>query len=115
IQSIQRTPSEKNLAALELALHQWQKKNPKEFAQRGELVKTLQFEMVSLQSHIQRNRSKDANVFGIAIDPKAVEAFESKLVFDGIGRVVGLVEPLTEHEINSLKSFGVVSPTLTNS
>ncbi|MEZ8532487.1 MARTX multifunctional-autoprocessing repeats-in-toxin holotoxin RtxA [Vibrio cyclitrophicus] len=115
IQSIQRTPSEKNLAALELALHQWQQKNPKEFAQRGELVKTLQFEMVSLQSHIQRNRSKDANVFGIAIDPKAVEAFESKLVFDGIGRVVGLVEPLTEHEINSLKSFGVVSPTLTNS
>ncbi|TVU66077.1 MARTX multifunctional-autoprocessing repeats-in-toxin holotoxin RtxA [Vibrio atlanticus] len=115
IQSIQRAPSESNLALLELAVEQWQQKHPKEFAQRGELVKTLQFEIVSLQSHIQKNRSKDAGIFGIAIDPKSVEAFESKVVFDGVGRVIGLVEPLADDQINSLKSLEVVSPTLTNS
>lgn len=115
IQSIQRIPSESNLAVLELAVEQWQQNNPKEFAQRGEMVKTLQFEIVSLQSHIQKNRSKDAGIFGIAIDPKSVEAFESKVVFDGVGRVIGLVEPLADAQINSLKSLEVVSPTLTNS
>lgn len=115
IQSIQRAPSESNLALLELAVEQWQQKHPKEFTQRGELVKTLQFEIVSLQSHIQKNRSKDAGIFGIAIDPKSVEAFESKVVFDGVGRVIGLVEPLADDQINSLKSLEVVSPTLTNS
>ena len=115
IQSIQRIPSESNLAVLELAVEQWQQNNPKEFAQRGEMVKTLQFEIVSLQSHIQKNRSKDAGIFGIAIDPKSVEAFESKVVFDGVGRVIGLVEPLADAQINSLKSLEVVSTTLTNS
>ncbi|WP_299014849.1 MARTX multifunctional-autoprocessing repeats-in-toxin holotoxin RtxA [uncultured Photobacterium sp.] len=115
IQYVQRMPSEDNLAALEQALQKWQEKNPNEFAQRSELVKPLQFEIVSLQSHIQASRAKDADVFGIAIDPKAAEAFESKVVFDGIGRVAGLVEPLAEDEISRLQSLEVVSPTQTNS
>ncbi|MGR5146438.1 MARTX multifunctional-autoprocessing repeats-in-toxin holotoxin RtxA [Photobacterium alginatilyticum] len=112
---VQQTPSEDNLAALEQALQKWQKKCPNEFARRSELVKPLKFEIASLQSHIQASRAKDADVFGIAIDPKAAEAFESKVVFDGIGRVAGLVEPLAADEISRLQSLEVVSPTQTNS
>ena len=113
--AIQHTPSEANLASLELALHQWQEKNPNEFAERSKLIKSLQFEIASLQSHIQTYRAKEAGIFGMAIDPKSAETFESKVVFDGIGRVAGLVEPLAVDELSLLKSHQVVSLTQTNS
>jgi len=113
--AIQNTPSEVNLANLEQALQQWQETNPNEFAERSKLIKSLQFEVASLQSHIQTHRAKEAGVLGMAIDPKNAETFESKVVFDGIGRVAGLVEPLAADELSLLKSHKVVSLTQTNS
>lgn len=115
VQRVQKNPSEETLVALEGALQQWQDKHPKEFEQRSEQVQSLRTEMTALESHIQTSRAKSEGVLGLAIAPKATQDFGSKVIFDGIGRILGLTESLTPDEVSRLKAQEVISLTQKNS
>ncbi|WP_429134978.1 MARTX multifunctional-autoprocessing repeats-in-toxin holotoxin RtxA [Aeromonas hydrophila] len=112
---VQQQPSEANLGLLEQSLTQWQARDPKEFARRGEQVKALRFEAASLLSHTFASRAKSAGVYGLALPPEQAARFEDQLVFDGIGRIIGVVGELSATDIAKVSELGIRSLTETNS
>ncbi|MCV3274916.1 MARTX multifunctional-autoprocessing repeats-in-toxin holotoxin RtxA [Aeromonas hydrophila] len=112
---VQQQPSEANLGLLEQSLTQWQTRDPKEFARRGEQVKALRFEAASLLSHTFASRAKSAGVYGLALPPEHAARFEDQLVFDGIGRIIGAVGELSATDIAKVSELGIRSLTETNS
>ncbi|AXV35255.1 peptidase C80 [Aeromonas hydrophila] len=112
---VQQQPSEANLGLLEQSLTQWQTRDPKEFARRGEQVKALRFEAASLLSHTFASRAKSAGVYGLALPPEHTARFEDQLVFDGIGRIIGAVGELSATDIAKVSELGIRSLTETNS
>ncbi|MFQ2341854.1 MARTX multifunctional-autoprocessing repeats-in-toxin holotoxin RtxA [Aeromonas dhakensis] len=112
---VQQQPSEANLGLLEQSLTQWQTRDPKEFARRGEQVKALRFEAASLLSHTFASRAKSAGVYGLALPPEQAARFEDQLVFDGIGRIIGAVGELSATDIAKVSELGIRSLTETNS
>ncbi|WP_378080511.1 MARTX multifunctional-autoprocessing repeats-in-toxin holotoxin RtxA [Aeromonas bestiarum] len=112
---VQQQPSEANLGLLEQSLSQWQARDPKEFAQRGEQVKALRFEAASLLSHTFAFRAKAAGVHGLALPPEQTARFEHQLVFDGIGRITGVVGELSASDIARVTELGIRPLTDTNS
>ncbi|MFM5112840.1 MARTX multifunctional-autoprocessing repeats-in-toxin holotoxin RtxA [Aeromonas hydrophila] len=112
---VQQQPSEANLGLLEQSLTQWQTRDPKEFARRGEQVKALRFEAASLLSHTFASRAKSAGVYGLALPPEHAARFEDQLVFDGIGRIIGAVGELSATDIAKVNELGIRSLTETNS
>ncbi|MGU5793553.1 MARTX multifunctional-autoprocessing repeats-in-toxin holotoxin RtxA [Aeromonas hydrophila] len=112
---VQQQPSEANLGLLEQSLTQWQARDPKEFARRGEQVKALRFEAASLLSHTFASRAKSAGVYGLALPPEHAARFEDQLVFDGIGRIIGAVGELSATDIAKVSELGIRSLTETNS
>ncbi|OSP51466.1 RTX toxin RtxA [Aeromonas hydrophila] len=112
---VQQQPSETNLGLLEQSLTQWQTRDPKEFARRGEQVKALRFEAASLLSHTFASRAKSAGVYGLALPPEQAARFEDQLVFDGIGRIIGVVGELSATDIAKVSELGIRSLTEINS
>ncbi|WP_339010108.1 MARTX multifunctional-autoprocessing repeats-in-toxin holotoxin RtxA [Aeromonas popoffii] len=112
---VQQQPSEANLGLLEQSLSQWQARDPKEFAQRGELVTALRFEVASLQSHTFAFRAKAAGVYGLALPPEQTARFEHQLLFDGIGRITGAVGELSAADIARVTELSIRPLTDTNS
>ncbi|WP_258224802.1 MARTX multifunctional-autoprocessing repeats-in-toxin holotoxin RtxA, partial [Aeromonas sp. HMWF014] len=112
---VQQQPSEANLGLLEQSLSQWQARDPKEFAQRGELVTALRFEVASLQSHTFAFRAKAAGVYGLALPPEQTARFEHQLLFDGIGRITGAVGELSATDIARVTELSIRPLTDTNS
>ncbi|AJE37253.1 TPA: MARTX multifunctional-autoprocessing repeats-in-toxin holotoxin RtxA [Aeromonas hydrophila] len=112
---VQQQPSETNLGLLEQSLTQWQTRDPKEFARRGEQVKALRFEAAFLLSHTFASRAKSAGVYGLALPPEQAARFEDQLVFDGIGRIIGVVGELSATDIAKVSELGIRSLTEINS
>ncbi|NHB98291.1 MARTX multifunctional-autoprocessing repeats-in-toxin holotoxin RtxA [Photorhabdus stackebrandtii] len=108
-------PDEQHVLQLEKALAHWQQHDPKEFAQRSKLVKSLRFEMGELVAHIQARRAESAGILGITIPPEQVTQFEQQVSFDGIGRVVGLKSDIPQDEIDRITHLQIKPLTLINS
>ncbi|WP_118985398.1 MARTX multifunctional-autoprocessing repeats-in-toxin holotoxin RtxA [Photorhabdus sp. CRCIA-P01] len=108
-------PDEQHVLQLEQALAHWQQHDPKEFAQRSKLVKSLRFEMGELVAHIQAQRAESARILGITVPPEQVAQFGQQVSFDGIGRVVGLKGDIAQSEINRLTDLQIKPLTQTNS
>ncbi|MBS9444233.1 MARTX multifunctional-autoprocessing repeats-in-toxin holotoxin RtxA [Photorhabdus heterorhabditis] len=108
-------PDEQHVLQLENALAHWQQSDPKEFAQRSKLVKSLRFEMGELVAHIQAQRAESAGILGIAVAPEQVAQFEQQISFDGLGRVVGLKGDIAQSEINRLIDLQIKPLTQINS
>ncbi|CAQ85115.1 MULTISPECIES: MARTX multifunctional-autoprocessing repeats-in-toxin holotoxin RtxA [Photorhabdus] len=110
-----KQPDEQHVLQLEQALAHWQQHDPKEFAQRSKLVKSLRFEMGELVAHLQAQRAESAGILGIAVAPEQVTQFGQEVSFDGFGRVVGLKGDIAQSEINRLIDLQIKPLTQINS
>ncbi|WP_036771317.1 MARTX multifunctional-autoprocessing repeats-in-toxin holotoxin RtxA [Photorhabdus australis] len=108
-------PDEQHVLQLEQALAHWQQHDPKEFAQRSKLVKSLRFEMGQLVAHLQARRAESAGILGITVPPEQVPQFGQQVSFDGFGRVVGLKDDIAQSEINRLIDWQIKPLTQINS
>ncbi|MGV7963887.1 MARTX multifunctional-autoprocessing repeats-in-toxin holotoxin RtxA [Photorhabdus tasmaniensis] len=108
-------PDEQHILQLENALAHWQQHDPKEFAQRSKLVKSLRFEMGELVAYIQAQRAESAGILGITVPPEQVPQFGQQVSFDGFGRVVGLKGDIAQSEINRLIDWQIKPLTQINS
>ncbi|SFU67752.1 MARTX multifunctional-autoprocessing repeats-in-toxin holotoxin RtxA [Xenorhabdus koppenhoeferi] len=108
-------PDEQHVLQLEYALAHWQQNDPKEFAQRSKLVKSLRFEMGELIAHIQAQRTESAGILGITVPPEQVPQFGQQISFDGFGRVVGMKGDIEQSEINRLIDLQIKPLTQINS
>jgi RTX toxin RtxA len=97
------TPSEKQIERLEQALTRWEQTQPGEFEARSRQVGALRTEMTGLAAHLQAERAKAAGVLGLSVSPSTADAFNAKVSYDGIGRVIGLKSDLSAEEIGRLK------------
>ncbi|MBD2809639.1 MARTX multifunctional-autoprocessing repeats-in-toxin holotoxin RtxA [Xenorhabdus sp. Vera] len=108
-------PDEQHVLQLENALAHWQQHDPKEFAQRSKLVKSLRFEMGELVAHVQARRAESAGILGITVPPERVTQFEQQVSFDGFGRVVGLKGDIPQDEIDLITHLQIKPLTQINS
>ena len=103
------------LQELGTAIDQWIEQNPAEFEHRGELVEALRHEITAAQETILRNRAKSADLLNVAVEPGVVENLGSQVVFDGIGRVVGLREGVSKDVVARIRQAAVTPLTDINS